>query len=200
MIRYAKQLFRDVQGSTAVEFAVISPLVIMLLFGTFQLTYEGFAQTRLNDALRTSSRLAVTGALSTGSTSREQMIGDAITKYMGAVKVAAGKTMAVTISNAVTFSAYGSGTPMEPYDDTNNDGLCDNGEAFVDYDGDGKWSSLKLTAGAGGGGSILNIKVDFPMDSVIPFVPAALLHLTSQQTVENEQFDTSQQANAGICS
>jgi Flp pilus assembly protein TadG len=68
---------RDASGATAVEFAVIAPMMIAILLGILQVALVWFAKTELFSATQSAARLVFTGQ--TGSTYNSE------TKFLNAV-------------------------------------------------------------------------------------------------------------------
>ena len=58
MIRILARLGRDRDGSTAAEFALVIPVVVMIIFGTIQLGIIFFANAGLQNALGDGARVA----------------------------------------------------------------------------------------------------------------------------------------------
>lgn len=56
---------RDVSGATAVEFALIAPVLAAIIFATLQAAVVYFAKTELQSATETAARLVFTGQTST---------------------------------------------------------------------------------------------------------------------------------------
>ena len=62
-----KQFWRDQGGASAVEFALIAPLLFTLLLGTIQYGSLFLVQTRMTDTARDTARRHAVGDLATDS-------------------------------------------------------------------------------------------------------------------------------------
>ena len=81
MISTLKSLSKNIRGVTAVEFAMILPLMLFMLFGVFQLGYIAYVQHRMETAVREAARLGITGNPGAFA-SRDALVTDYITKVM----------------------------------------------------------------------------------------------------------------------
>ncbi len=72
-----KKFKKDQEGATALEFALISPLFFLLLFGLIELSVAMFVNTVVEGGLRDASRIGLR-RMDTGALSREQRIADIV--------------------------------------------------------------------------------------------------------------------------
>jgi Flp pilus assembly pilin Flp len=56
------RLHKNEEGATAIEFAIIAPLLFMLMFGMIQFGVIMFMKSVLDNAMNTASRLGITGS------------------------------------------------------------------------------------------------------------------------------------------
>lgn len=128
-------------GATVVEFALLAPVLVMTVFGLFDMGFNVYAQTMLQGAVQEAARSSTVQSAS----GKLNVIDDQVTS---AVKdVIPGATVAFSRKSYTNFSDAGM---PEDYTDTNGNGMCDNGEPYEDANGNGSWDSDRGAAGLGG--------------------------------------------------
>jgi Flp pilus assembly protein TadG len=140
MISTLRQLCRDEAGVTAVEFGLISPALMVLVLGVFDLGYNMYTNEMLHGAIQRAARNSTIEA----AESRQAAI-DAIVS---------GEVRAVAANATITFDrkSYASFTRddrPENYTDSNANNTCDNGEPYEDANANGVWDVDPGTAGFG---------------------------------------------------
>ncbi len=190
-------------GATAIEFAIILPVLILAILGAWQLSYIGWAQHRLENAVRQASRVGITGMQKQGLT-REQVIEATVTDAMQqTVAKVDGQPIQFTSKAYPTFSTLNQ--PGEPYDDANGNNICDPGETFYDYDDNDVRSTVDIgKAGSGAAGDVVRYEVTFPLKLFVPlanrlFGSNGQLDLTARTIVRNELFGTGAVPKAKPC-
>ena len=152
---------RDQQGTTAVELALISPVLATVLFGMIELSVAMFVNTVVEGGLRDASRIGLTG-MDTGGVSREQSIANIVNDAsLGMVNLTPSDI------TALIYPSFGDIGMPEPYDDINGDGQYTSssfthdgiayptGEPYEDINGSGAWEDDMGVAGLGGPGEIV---------------------------------------------
>ena len=129
-------LRKDRRGATIIEFAIVLPVLLMILMFLFDTSYYLYARAVL------SGEIQAAGRSSTLETASEEAQTDLDEHVEAAVQ-------RVVPHGVLHFSrkAYGSyaraQAKAEPFIDANNNGVCDNGEVYEDsnnnnvYDADG---------------------------------------------------------------
>jgi hypothetical protein len=197
-----KSILRNQSGATAIEFALILPVLIIMLLGSWQLSYIGWAQHRLENAVREGSRVGVTGRAKAGS-SRQQVIEAAVTDAMKSVAKDPSQTVIFASKAYPTFSTLNS--PGEPFDDANGNNVCDPGETYYDYDGIPGRSTTDIgTGGTGSAGDVVRYEITFPLKLFVPlanqfFGSGGQLNLTARTVVRNEMFGSATVPKASPC-
>jgi len=198
---FRKKLFhkfvRCQDGTTAVELALISPVLALILFGLIELSVAMFVNTVVEGGLRDASRVGLTG-MDTSGVSREQAIADIVNiASLGMVNLQAGD-----ISSKI-YPSFGDIGQPEPYTDLNGDGkytsssvtyggvTYPDGEPFEDINGSGAWEDDMGTAGLGGPGEIVlyTIRYDwnFLSGQIIPIL-GGTIPMRASMVVRNEPF------------
>ena len=131
-------LLRDERGVTITEFALIAPVLLIMLMGIFDLGYNMYAKSVLQGAMQQAARDAtIEGATALALDNRVR-----------------GQVHSIVPRANVTFTrrSYGSFIDVaraEDYDDVNGNGACDDGEPFEDANGNGYWDDDRGTSGNG---------------------------------------------------
>lgn len=165
MIRTARALARNQDGVSAVEFAMISPALFVVLFGLFDLAYNMYTTEMLQGAIQNAAR----DSTIEGASSNSAALDEVVTKAVHAV--APNATMTFTRTSYANFT---DAARPEDYTDLDSNGTCDNGEPYEDANGNGAWDAMGGKSGFGGARDAVlysvtvNYKRAFPIASFIP--------------------------------
>lgn len=150
-----RRLVRAADGTTMVEFALLAPVLLMLLMGMFDMGYNIYTKTLLEGAVQQAARNSTIEGADVNSTA----IDDAVTT---AVK-------RITPNATLTFSrqAYTNFSDVsqpEDFTDVNGDGTCADGEPFEDVNGNGTWDTDRGIDGFGGARDavLFTVTVEYP--------------------------------------
>lgn len=176
-------------GVTAVEFAIVAPVLMFLFMGIVEFSTIMFAKSVMEGATNISSRLGKTGYVEAGK-SREQMIVELLEQQSNGILDSA----KIEITTLVYQNFSDIGAP-EPFTDLNGNGARDENENFVDINGNGNWDNDMGQAGLGGAGDIVVYNVDYPWAVMTPGLSHVLanedgnmpLHVSI--VVRNEPYD-----------
>lgn len=146
-------LHHDERGATVVEFALVLPVLLLALFGLFDLSYNMYTASMLHGAIQKASRDAsIEGAAPAQLDAR---VADAVHA------IAPGAAIDFERKSYADFSDV---ARAEDFTDTNGDGLCSNGEPFEDVNGNGTWDSDRGVTGQGGARDavLYTVEVTYP--------------------------------------
>ncbi len=135
------RLGRDTDGVSAVEFALIAPVLLMMVMGIFDLGHNMYTTSMLQGAIQQAAR----NSTIEGAASNPAALDGMVTKAV----------RAVSPNSTLQFSraAYTNFTDMvqpEDFVDSDNDDVCNNGEPFEDANANGTWDVDQGIAGQGG--------------------------------------------------
>ncbi|MEH6475064.1 MAG: TadE/TadG family type IV pilus assembly protein [Sneathiella sp.] len=176
---------RNEKGTTAVELALISPILVTVLFGIIELSVAMFVNTVVEGGLRDASRVGLTG-LEVDEGSREQAIVDIVNgASLGMV------SLTTSDVSSKIYPSFGDIGMPEPYIDDDGDGSYTDGETFEDINGNGAWDSDMGEAGLGGPGEIVLYSIsynwNFLSGQMIPILNG-VIPMTASMVVRNEPF------------
>lgn len=156
---------QDERGATIVEFAIVAPVMGLLLLGAFDVAHTLYMRAALQGVVQ---KVARDSTLETGLESATQATLDA--KVTGQAKALANNgTVTITRKWYRTFS-NAAAAKFEPFTDTNGNGTCDGpsgstpGEPYEDNNDNGRWDSTGGNTGAGGAKDavVYTVSVSYP--------------------------------------
>ncbi|HEU5048390.1 MAG TPA: TadE/TadG family type IV pilus assembly protein [Rickettsiales bacterium] len=196
-MQFLYQRFRkSEQGATAVEYAIVAPILLLLLLGTIEYGLVMYASAVLEGSTNAAARLAKTGYNNTSTSgtcasptqTRQQYITCVIqTRVSGLLKA-----NLLTVSSK-SYSDYGNIGEPEPYTDINGVGHYVVGDPYTDINGNGQWDSDMGAAGLGGPGDIVVYTASYPWPIFTPMIQQffgnnGTYTITSSAVVKNEPY------------
>ncbi len=156
MTRLLRKLRADRQGATIVEFAIVVPVMLLMLMGFAELAYEAYARSVLAGAMQKAGR----DTTIRGSSVKTATI-DAI--VLDQVRTVAPAATFATPPSRKSYEKFGYVSP-EPFTDKNGDGIRQPGECFDDINGNGQWDRDPGADGVGGDSDavVYSVTVTYP--------------------------------------
>ncbi len=195
MTRLLRRLHRDRDGATMAEFALISPALVLVLMGLFDMGFTLYANVMLQGALQEAARASTVE----GAGSSLTAIDDAIAAQVGSV--VPGARFVFSRKAYSNFSDVGN---AEDYTDSNANGSCDAGEPFEDANGSGSWDRDRGVNGLGGARDAVLYKVSMtyrrpmPMASLLGF--SDMVSSAATTVLRNQPYDLQRNvARLGNC-
>jgi Flp pilus assembly pilin Flp len=136
-----RSLARDERGATLVEFALISPVLILALLGLMDMGYNYYVQAQLQGTVQWAARSAT---LESALLTTEEIDDDVAIEVR---KLVPDATLHFARSSYTRFADV---SQPEDFSDLDDDGQCDDGEPFEDANGNGHWDKDRGTRGMGG--------------------------------------------------
>lgn len=187
MTRLLPRLAREKRGVTIVEFAFLSPVMLVMICGSIEMGHMLLARAVLDGAIVEAARTA-TASLETGEAERTEIMVESIQDAMSSFPIAEGEEVRIETRVYRDFSSV---TP-EYYDDANENGSYDLGEAFTDRNGNGKWDPATPISGTlGGPGDVVSFTAVYPRRTLFTFLERTAglnttIDLTATTVVRNE--------------
>ena len=141
MTRQLSHFLHDQSGATIVEFALIAPVLMLMLMGLFDLSYNMYTTQMLQGAIENAARYSSLE----GAAGNETKLDSKVTTAVRAVAPSA----ALTFTRRSYSSFTKAGRP-EDFTDVDVNGTCNKGEPFEDANGNGKWDADSGKSGFGG--------------------------------------------------
>lgn len=190
MIGLVRAIRRDPRGVTAVEFALIAPVLMIVLMGLFDLSYNMYTTEMLQGAIQKAARDSTIEGAASGLSKLDGIV----TKAVQAV--APGATL---VFNRRAYANFTDVARPEDYTDVDANGHCDNGEPFEDSNGNGTWDLDPGKTGFGGARDavLYTVTVTYPRAfPVAGFIPGQTndYSLTATTVLRNQPYSHSNAA------
>jgi Flp pilus assembly protein TadG len=194
-VSFLPRILRHQDGVAAVEFALIAPMLLMLLMGLFDLGYNVYINATLQGAVQQAARKST---VESARGSNALIDGAVETQIKRIVPSAEVRLVRKSYSN---FSSVGL---PEDFTDVDRNGTCNAGEPFEDANGNGKWDQDRGVSGLGGARDavLYTVTVEykrlFPMAKLIG-LPAKVT-TTANTVLRNQPYDSQKSlAKPGTC-
>lgn len=182
------RLYHACEGIAALEFALVAPVFLMMLFGFMEFALIMTVNVLLDNAVSDAARYGLTGFALSG-VSREQAILDIIEDRTGIML----DPNQLEISTLV-YQSFDQIGVEEPYVDDNGNGEFDEGETYDDVNGNGNWDPDMGANGAGGAGDVVVYTITYNWPLLTPvagyIAEGGSIPLSSTMVVRNEPYDT----------
>lgn len=201
----AKRLIGNRRGAALIEFALLAPVMLLIMMGLGDLLYQLYAQSILSGAVQKAARdSGIEGGAATTATIDAKVIA-MVANIMKAptnncVTTTTPGTWCSTRKYYDSFSEVG--TP-EPFTDTNKNGIRDPGECFTDENNNGVWDSDPSTSGQGGASAATLYTMSVTYPRIFPV--AALFKWPTTQTIsfttllKNQPYASQSNTDPSVC-
>lgn len=181
-----RRLCGDCSGVTLVEFAFVGPVLIVMVIGLFDMAHSQYTSSVLQGALQKAGRdLTIQSARANQTT-----IDDFMKSQVRAV-MPSNATINVTSQSFYDFSNVGKAEQLTK--DTNNNGVCNAGDTYIDANNNNGWDANGGKAGIGGARDVVLYTATvtyprlFPMGGLIG-LPSDVT-LTGSTVLRTQPFD-----------
>jgi Flp pilus assembly protein TadG len=150
-----RRLRTDRRGVTAVEFAIVAPVMCMLLMGLCDLAYQSYVQSILTGAIQKAGR----DSTIQGATNKTGAIDAAVMKMVKSVAKNASYT-----SSRKSYASFSNIKPEAFQDNNSNSSFDAATECFTDVNGNNTWDIDPGITGQGGANDVVlyTIEVSYP--------------------------------------
>lgn len=188
-----QRIVRDQRGVTAVEFALLAPVLFLLIMGAIEMGVMMYAKAQLEGVMRRAARMAVTGDKVTNGAEGEKI--DAFVKtsapIVGGAKVDILKEYYDRFDQVRQPEKKDSDRTSPPY-------------CFEDINGNQQWDKNPSRTGLGGADDIINYRVTVKYPALFPLVTNVVtknpwVEISSQTTLRNEPFEGASDQQVKTC-
>lgn len=180
---------KNQDGITSLEFALISPVMVMLIMGIIEFSMVMYTTTIMESATNSTSRLGKTGYDPSGMTRQEAIVHSITEKTKDLLD---GAKITIETKAYSDFSKVGKPEPCIDPVNPPCGGLP--GINYIDANGNGTWDSDMAEVGLGNEGEVVVYSVHYPWKIMTPFVSslmgASIFDITVRTVVRNEPFGT----------
>lgn len=176
------------EGTAIIEFAIVAPLLFLLLAGIIELGLILFATSAIEGATNVGARIGQTGFSSSGM-SREDYIRSEVRRLTGGL--ISPSSLSISILSYSSFANIGQPEPCISPASPPCPGVA--GVNFMDINGNTQWDADQGSASAGGSGSVVLYRVSYPWRLFTPLMSrvigsGGILTITATSAVRNEEF------------
>jgi Flp pilus assembly protein TadG len=169
-----KSFSSSVDGTAAVEFGLIAPVLVFLTFAVIESGLVYAADITLKNATSEAARTGRTGFVADGSTQDETV-----------------KRKIVITS--LSYKDFNNLKKPEPFTDKNGNGRRDDGENYTDVNGNGKYDLDQGANGYGGTAQVVVYTATYPWTFHTPLIGRVVgnngtIDLTATAVVQNEPY------------
>ena len=137
----AGTIIRDERGATLVEFALIAPVLLVLLLGMFEMGYNFYLQSQLQGAVQRAARDSSVQAARGNTGAIDGRVSAAVRDIVPDATLAFSRR---------AYSSFRDVNRAEDFTDIDDNGACNAGEPFEDANGNGVWDEDRGNQGGGG--------------------------------------------------
>lgn len=137
-----RRLWGDRKGVTLVEFGFVGPVLILMIMGIFDMAHTQYTNSMINGAMQKAGRDLTLETAGAQQTSIDEEVRQQVLRVVPSTA-----TVEFEKLSHFDFSDIGE---SEEYDDANNDGTCNDGEVYVDANGNNQWDANRGRDGIGG--------------------------------------------------
>lgn len=166
-----RRLSRDRRGTAIIEFAIVAPVMMLVIMGLCDISYRAYAQALLDGAVQKAGR----DSAIQGGGEQTSVLDAKVIRVVGAIARYA--TFSSTRFSYRTFLRVG----PEKFTDTNNNNVRDPGECFEDVNGNKAWDSEPGDNGQGGASDVTVYTMTMTYPRLFPIT--AQMRWDAKQTI-----------------
>ena len=167
---------RDETGVTAIEFALLAPVLVTMLVGLVDFGLQIYTRSVLHGAVQTAGRDSALEPGGPTAAEMDQAVIDTVHNVMPSATVTFARS---------NYENYSDIAQPEVFTDSDDDGQCNNGEPFEDMNGNGFWDADMGRTGRGGASDAVLYEARVSYDRLLP------LHRIISAIPENVTVETS---------
>jgi len=190
---FFRALRRDRRAATIVEFALILPVMCMMLLGTLDLGYRSYVSSVVQGALHDAARMATVGGVTTAQI-----------QTMVQNKLQAFSRNATITTSTRSYSDYSGVKVAETItQDTAPFGVYNQGDCFQDANGNGVYDTDRGRSGTGGAEDVVYFEVTMTYPHIVPvgrlFGWSSNVTTTQNTVLRNQPFGAHNSAVNIVC-
>ena len=188
-----RALRRDTSGATIVEFALILPVLCMMLLGTLDLGYRSYVASVIQGTLHDAARMATVGGVTTGQ----------IQTFVQNRLQAFSRNATITTTTR-SYSDYSGVRVAETItQDTAPFGTYNPGDCFQDANGNGGYDTDRGRSGTGGSEDVVYFEVTMTYPHIMPvgklFGWSGNVTTTQNTVLRNQPYAARSNSVAVVC-
>ncbi len=195
-MRKLLQLLSDKRGTALIEFAMVAPVLMLLILGGLEVGHTMYVDSILTGQVQKAGRdMTLEGANSPATVATiEGNVTDAVHQVMASAAVN------YTI---LSYHDYANAASLpEEFGDTDHDGFCDHGETYVDSNSNGHWDADGSVTGRGGAKDVVLLTATVTYRRLglwQMFTGSPTVTLKASTLLRNQPSNTQSQPATGTC-
>lgn len=173
MSRRLRHLKTDQSGVTVVEFAFVSPVLLLMMIGLVDLGYRMYMTMMLQGALNEAARQVTVGGITSDA------VQSFVRTRVSSISSVAASGTTVTPSSFYDFTGIKTLEPITT--DQNGNGQLDAGDCFTDYNGNGVRDTNGGAGGLGSSDDIVYYTATTTYTSLVPI--QSMIGWSSQESI-----------------
>lgn len=162
-----RRLIGDQRGNTVIEFAIVTPVMLIMVMGASEVAYQAYVQSILEGAVQKAARDSAIQGGAQNAPALDQKVVKALALVMRTPLQNCGAVSANTPTWCSARKSYRSFSDIkpEPFTDLNKNGIRDAKECFEDINGNGLWDADPGLIGQGGADdvTIYSMTINYPL-------------------------------------
>jgi TadE-like protein len=194
------RLRKDKEGITIVEFAFVSPILMLLVCGTMEICYDLYQRSVIQGVIQRAARKAAVGGLSSGQV--DLYIKDKVKPVLPGFSRNDPNAISIIKKSYYNFSNV---NKKEKFTDNNDNGVWDEAtECYEDANRSGTYNDAKSAGsnGLGGADDIVYYEVSVKTPRLFPVVGmmgfSENVSITTKTVIRNQPF-SAQNAPVPVC-
>ena len=171
-------------GATAVEFALILPVLLLFIIGSIEMAINLFIGSSIESAVMEASRYGITGT-EAGVSRADRVLEIVADRTYGLID------MDQVDMDTLVYESFADIGEPEPFTDQDGNASYNVGEPFVDVNGNATWDADMGAAGLGGPSDVVVYRLSYAWGIITPMMRGVLgdsITHVSSIAVRNEPF------------
>lgn len=180
-----RRLYADRDGTTLIEFAIVAPVLLLMIMGLFDMAHTQYSSSVLHGAMQKAGRDLTLENANSQQVNIDQRVTDQIRTVM--------PSDATIDLEKLSFFEFADVSEPEEFTDLNNDGICNNNEPYIDANENGGWDEDRGRDGIGGARDVVLYTATVTYPRLFPMYSMAGLSDTvtieASTVLRNQPFD-----------
>jgi Flp pilus assembly protein TadG len=193
-----QSLSQDKEGASAAEFAVVLPLLLLMIMGFMNVGQQFYARSLLEGAIQEAARRSSLESATDAGVST--LIDESVIQ---AVKPIVGSKALFQFNRQAFYNYRIAETKAEEFSDSNDNGVCDNNEPYEDLDGNSAFSKSITEAGQGGAKDVQIYTVNLEFQRMFPMLEKVgfndKIKIQAQTLLKNQPYAGQAKPKIGNC-
>jgi hypothetical protein len=180
-----RRLYADYSGATLIEFAIVAPVLLLMIMGLFDMAHMQYSRSVLHGAMQKAGRDLTLENANSQQVNIDQRVTNKIRTVM--------PRDATIELEKMSFFEFADVNEPEEFTDMNNDGICNNNEPYIDANENGSWDEDRGRDGIGGARDVVLYTATVTYPRLFPMYSMAgmsdTVTIEASTVLRNQPFD-----------